>query len=63
MPSTTDPVNPPRGVLRILNVVLWPAMTGCDGGEAERMKGAALTISVTLLVWFRLPLVPVMGIV
>lgn len=40
-----------------------PVTTICDAGEAAKEKsggGGELTIRLTLAVWFKLPLVPVM---
>jgi len=40
--------------------VLLPTVTVCELGEADKEKsGCWLTVSVTLAVWVRLPLVPV----
>jgi hypothetical protein len=61
----TFPLNPLMGLTLIAYVVLFPAETDWDPGEAERVKsaGAVVTTKVTVTECVRLPLVPVIVIV
>jgi hypothetical protein len=60
----TVPVNPFRGLTLAENVVEFPAATVCEEGEAEKLKSGvsvtAFTVTLTLVLWTRLSLVPVM---
>ncbi len=60
--SATGPVNPFSALTDTEYEAFVPALTGWLDGEAEREKsagGVLLTTSVTVVEWFRLPLVPV----
>lgn len=57
----TVPVNPLIALTVTEYVVLWPAVTVCELGEAEIEKsGGAFTTRETVVLCVRLPLVPVM---
>ena len=64
-PRVTDPLNPFRAPTVAVNAVDFPATTVCDEGEAEKLKSGfsvtALTVTLTLVLCTRLPLVPVMS--
>jgi hypothetical protein len=51
--------NPPAGATVITLVALEPRFTVTDPGFGVRLKSGAATVSPTVVVWLRLPLVPV----
>ena len=58
--SATDPLNPFSGDTLIVVGALLPWATVSDDGVADREKlGGGVTVSVTVVVRVRLPLVPV----
>jgi hypothetical protein len=66
-PNVTVPVKPFRGPTVIVKLALLPAVTVCEFGDADRVKsgfgGAAATVTLTAVLWARLPLVPVIPMV
>ena len=56
--NATTPLNPFTAVIFAVYVVLAPFFTVCEPGVAEIVK--LDTTSVTVVLWVRLPLVPVM---
>ena len=58
-PKVTTPLNPFTAFTFAVYVVLAPLLTVCVEGDAERVK--LDTTSVTVVLWVRLPLVPVMA--
>jgi hypothetical protein len=60
--NETVPVNPTLAIVIVLAVEL-PAKIVTLGGEADIVKSELVTVKVTLVLWDRLPLVPVIVIV
>lgn len=61
--KATEPVNPFSAATLTLKVVEFPTTTDREPGVAERLKSggwvAAFTVTLTVVLWTRLPLVPV----
>ena len=64
--SVTTPLNPFSAPMLVVKVVAFPTTTVCELGVAVRLKffggglEVAATVKLTLAVWIKLPLVPVM---
>src|ERR1019366_4457064 len=61
--SVTTPLNPFSAPMLVVKVVAFPTTTVCELGVAVRLKfgggWVAATVKLTLAVWVKLPLVPV----
>ena len=55
----TFPLNPAIAWLDTVNVVLWPALMVRDAGAPDSTKVGGLTITLAVMLWVRVLLVPV----
>ncbi len=57
--SDTLPVKPPTDPTETVYEAVWPRKTVTEDGLALSVKSRAVTVSMTVAVWLREPLLPV----